>query len=89
MRLYLRFVLPQTLISSIKPSDFVEYLNFRRAETPPPSFLTIKEEQTIIGSLFSRYRDKQIAKKLLSKKVTFNKDGTATVTEKKQEGSAL
>jgi len=60
MRHYLSFVSPQTLISSIKPSDFVEYMNFRRAETPPPSFLTIKEEQTMISALFSRNRDEQL-----------------------------
>jgi len=60
MNHYLRFISPQTLISSIKPSGFVGYLNFRRAENPPPSFLTIKEEQTTIGSLFSWCRDEQL-----------------------------
>jgi len=60
MNHYLSFVSPQTLISSIKPSDFVEYLNFRRAETPPPSFLTIKQEQVLIRTLFSWCRDEQL-----------------------------
>jgi len=43
----------------------------------------------MIEKHYDQVRDEQIAKKLLSKKVTFNKDGTVTVTEKKQEGSAL
>jgi len=60
MNHYLHFISPQTLISSIKPSDFVEYLNFRRAETPPPSFLTIKQEQVLIRTLFSWCRDEQL-----------------------------
>jgi len=60
MRHYLRFVSPQTMLSSIKPSRFADYLNFRRAETPPPSFLTIKQEQVLIRTLFSWCRDEQL-----------------------------
>jgi len=60
MKHYLRFISPKTLISSIKPYRFTDYLNFRRSETPPPSFITIKEEQTTIRSLFSWCRDEQL-----------------------------
>lgn len=60
MRHYLRFVSPTTSVHSLKPSRFMEYVSFRRAAEPPPSFLTIKQEQTLIGTLFAWCRDEQL-----------------------------
>ncbi|MBM4128346.1 MAG: hypothetical protein FJ247_13630, partial [Nitrospira sp.] len=37
MRHYLSFISPHTLLSSIKPSRFTDYFNFRRKETPRTS----------------------------------------------------
>lgn len=60
MRHYLRFVSPQTGVHSLKSSRFLDYVTFRRAAEPPPSFLTIKQEQTLIATLFAWSRDEQL-----------------------------
>jgi len=60
MRHYLSFISPHTLLSSIKPSRFTDYFNFRRKETPQTSLMTIKAEQILIGSLFSWSRENQL-----------------------------
>lgn len=49
---YLKFVGENTRLGSLAMDRFRQYLPFRRAYTPPPSFLTIKQEQSTITGLW-------------------------------------
>ncbi len=60
MSRYLDFVGSDTRLSNLPMDRFRKYLEFRRAHTPPPSFLTIQQEQSDIMGLFKWSIDEKL-----------------------------
>ena len=52
LRHYLAFVGEDTKIQSIAAEKFREYANYRRTQLPRPGFLTIKDSQNAIGTMY-------------------------------------
>jgi integrase len=52
LRHYLSFVGKETKIQSIPAERFREYAHYRRSQTPRPGFLTVKDSQNAIGTMY-------------------------------------
>lgn len=80
---YLAFVEEDTKIQSIPAEKFREYAHHRRSQTPRPGFLTVKDSQNAIGTMYRWGMEEQlITRKSLPKWAEFR----IPATEGKRHG---